>query len=566
MSQPVSRFTNTLLGISAIGAAFLMCQAAISGADVWIFHVLYISLIVLLAIMCTSTNMRSGVVIATLSVVLVVIWVFSNASYRQPVLYNSDLNTELTIVQHLLVDNHLPRLADNSKVAYYASYPGIELMATALELVSGIGAIDFLGYGAAILSGTTILLVLAFYRRLLPQSSLATKATVVAAFSCSMISYGALAVHETYALVFVWLLFAVLSLAGDSGRSSYIVFCLASVAIIISHILTGFLFLILTATYVLCMWIPKLRKRQGAQIFQGRHLFLYVTIFLLWDVYISAVSVTTGRDVMLSVLSYSWRQYVASAAVPTGTKPAWVVTLTILGFLLYGLVTLVGLFATIRSARSRLANLISIALSGGTGFLILFCLPIGLRATGAGLQARGFLYAYLFGAPLFIVGLSFVSTRKLFVFRSRPFRRILSLFILAVVLSPAVYYALPSFLYDRTSPLQWNDIRLGYAAEYTTYVFASRFSSPSQVLAVEIAADMRTDLINLSNVAPRYNGGFQGLVLSHDYCTMMMRQSITRVQDSDYVVSTVEYQYLLETSNIVYSSGDPFVLYATYCT
>jgi hypothetical protein len=572
MGQPTTRFTNMLLGISVSGAAVLMCWAGISGADVRIFHVLYISLVVLLALMCISTNIRGVLVVTSLSVVLVALWTFVNASYTQPVLYDSDLNTELRIVQHLLLDNHLPQLIGGAKSTYYATYPGLELLATSLYLVSGVAAIDFLGYGAAVLSGITVWLIFAFYRRLLPQRSLATKATMVAAFSCYMITFGALAIHETLALVFVCLALVGLSLPRRSSLAGTILFCLAGIATIISNIFTAFLFVILSGVYVLCSWILMRRLDKDTQIFRIRHLYLYAMIFLAWNVWVSSLPTMIGLHSVQSVLGFSANEYVKSALIPTGTKPEWVLTLILLGFVSYGLVTLAGFFATIRSQLSRLAKLIPFALSGGTIFVILFFLPIaGLnRVGGEGIQSRAFLYAYLFGAPLFIIGLFFVSTRKPYTLRYLFRARIVPLLILAIVLSPAVYYGLDSFLYDRTSPVTGLDIRLGYAGEHGAYVFASRYSATPQVLAVDIAARMGADtgtgvtIESLTDLIPfRYHS--IGDLVRGQCRTMILRQSIARFPDSGYKVTTSEYQYLLAVSNIVYSSGDPLVLYVTYC-
>ena len=88
MSHPATQFTSILLSISAIGVTLLLYWVGISGADVTIFHLLYISLIVLLALMCTS-NMRAGLLVTSVSGVLVVLWVSVNASYGRPVIYNS---------------------------------------------------------------------------------------------------------------------------------------------------------------------------------------------------------------------------------------------------------------------------------------------------------------------------------------------------------------------------------------------------------------------------------------------------------------------------------------------
>jgi hypothetical protein len=570
-----------VLSISAIGAALLLCWAGISGADVGIFHVLYISLIVLLALMCTSTNMRSGLVVTSLLVVLVALWVFSNASYVQPVLYNSDLNTEWRIVQYLVSNGHLPQLNLGTKFSTYAIYPGLELVATSLELVSGVAAYDFLTYGGAVLSGVAVLLALTFYRRLLPQRSLATSAIVVAAFSVSMIAYGALAIHQTLALVFVCLALVGLSLGRKSPLQAAILFGMAGLAIVVSHILTGFLFLLLIAVYTVCTWILKRRLDRNRQMIQSRHLLLrlsasllllYTTIYLTWNAMVSTEIVGIGYSTILQVLSSPWREYATVSVTPGGIRPVWITALAFLGFGSYGLVTLAGLFVSIRSRLSKLAALIPIGLSGGAIFLMLYFVPIA-GTPSAGIQGRGYLYAYLFGAPLFVVGLRFVSTRKPLVLHSRVFhRRVLPLLIIAVVLSPAVYYGLSPYQYDPTTPLTGLDTRLGLAAEYGACVFASHYSTSPEVLVVDIAARMGGDLqprpgTTISPIryfVPSYYDNLTDLVRGH-CLTMIMRQSITRVPDRGYTVSTADYEYLLAASNIVYSSGDPSVLYVTYC-
>jgi hypothetical protein len=288
---------------------------------------------------------------------------------------------------------------------------------------------------------------------------------------------------------------------------------------------------------------------------------------------ISTEIVGIGYSTILQALSAPWRQYATHSGTLGGISPgaAWTTALSDVGFVSYGLVTLAGLFVSIKSRLSKLAPLIPIALSAGAIFLMLYFVPIA-GTPNAGIQGRAYLYAYLFGAPLFVVGLRFVSTRKPLVLRSGVFHtRVLPLLIIAVVLSPAVYYGVPRYLYDRTSPLSAVDTRLGFAAEYGAYVFASHYSSSPEVLAIEMVTWMAGDPgIGIAHVAPIQDfvpGGYGSVGdLVRGQCrTMIIRQSITRVPDLYYRVSAADYQYLLAASNIVYSSGDPLILYMTYC-
>jgi hypothetical protein len=394
-----------------------------------------------------------------------------------------------------------------------------------------------------------------------------------------MIEYGALTIHTTLALVFVCLALVGLSLGRKSALQTVILFCLAGLAIVVSHILTGFLFLLLIAVYTVCTWIQKRHLDHNKQIIQSRHLLLrlsasllllYATIYLTWNAMISTEIVGIGYSTILEVLSSPWREYATVSVTPGGIRPVWMTALAFLGFGSYGLVTLAGLFVSIRSRLSKLAALIPIGLSAGAIFLMLYFVPIG-GTPSAGIQGRGYLYEYLFGAPLFVVGLRFVSTRKPLVLHSRVFHtRVLPLVIIAVVLSPAGYYGLPTYLYDRTSPLSGGDIRLGLAAEYGAYVFVSHYSSSPKVLAVDMAARMGRDPRPGTTMSPirwYVPTGYDSVGdLVRGQCrTMIIRQSITRVPDLGYTVSTADYEYLLAASNIVYSSGDPLVLYVTYC-
>jgi len=584
MSGPTIRFSSMALSISAIGAALLLYWTGIYGSDVSVFHVLCLTLIVLLAFMCTSSSMPSGLVVSSLLVVLVVLWVFPNASYVQPVLYNSDQYTEWRIVQHLLMDGHLPQLIGRTRLTYYSTFPGLELLTTSLNLIAGVSARDFLNYGGAVLGSITVLLALIFYRRLLPQRSLATSAIVVAAFSVSMIAYEALAIHETLSLVFVCLALVGLALGRESPLQAAMLFGIAGLAIVVSHILTGFGFLLLIAVYAVCTWILKRHLVHDRQMIQSHHLLLrlsasllllYGTTYLAWNAMMSTENVRMGYSTMLAVLSAPWSEYATVSVIPgRGNRPVWMTALAFLGFGSYGLVTLAGLLVSIRSELSKLAALIPIGLSGGAIFLMLYLVPFG-GTPSAGIQWRGFLYAYLFGAPLFVVGLRFVSTRKPPVRLPRIFHtRVLPLLIIAVVLSPTVYYGVPLFMYDKTSPLTAADIRLGYAAEHGAYVFASGYSSTPHVVAVQIAANIEraSDPDPMTGVVILYIREFVpgrydsvGDLVRGQCSTMIIRQSITRVPDRGYTVSMADYEYLLMVSNVVYSSGDPLVLSVTYC-
>jgi hypothetical protein len=526
--------------------------------------------------------MRSELVVTSLLVALVALWVLDNASYAQIVLYSSDNYTEWRIVQHLLMDGHLPQLNDTTKLAYYSTYPGLELLTTSLNLIAGVTAHDFLNYGGALLSSITVLLALTFYRRLLPQRSLATTAIVVAMFSIEWIDLGGLAIHENLALVFLCLALVGLSVWRKSPRQAVFIFCMGGLAMVVSHILTGFLFLVLIGVYTVCTWILKLRLDHNGQMIQSRDLLLtlsasllllYAIIYLAWNGLISTEIVGLGYDRVLLVFSAPWSNYATQELTPGGIRPLYMTVLAYLGLLSYGLVTLAGLFVSIRSRSSKLAALIPIALSGGAIYLFLWFVPVG-GAPIMGIQGRGYLYAYLFGAPLFVVGLRFVTTRKPLV-NSRVFHaRVLPLLMIAIVLSPSVYYGLPWFTYDQTSPLTARDIRLGYAEALGAYVFASSYSSTPRVVAVDIAANVERGrdpdpitgvvIFFISDFVPEHYGSVVDLVRGH-CVTMIIRESITRVPDYGYTVSRADYEYLLAASNVVYSSGDPSVLYTTYC-
>ena len=562
-------FNNPIfaVGLSAFGMALLLFWTAIYQLPVEFFHLGYLILLVLLGLLYVLADDRFAVPVASLLAVLILIWILYNfaTSSGDPLRYSSDENTEWQLVQSLLLTGRIPFQTLEGKFAVYASFPGLEIIVAFVQLISGIRSYSFMSYAGAILSSITVLFVFVFYRRLFGQTNFAVKTLLIAAFSSSMLTYGALAIHQTLGILFMWLILFSLTVSNNLRVTGIVSFVLGSLALVVSHDLTPLLLLIVGMVYVACRSLLGGRI-EGGQIVRREHLLVFGSAVIAWDAFVSSSPANVGLGIFSELSLPSGTGYVQSALTPTGTKPAWVLALIVLGLVSYALMSMTGLAAALRSKTK--VKFVPLALSGGAVWLLLFTIPLGRTLASTGIQSRGLLYLYLFGSPLFVLGLHSLLTRM--TLRTRASRlKLLSLFIVALSLAPAIYYGFPASVYDQRSPLTYDNLR-DFAGTYATVSFAQQFSTMDELPVVWVAYGMSQGTPSLhfrrlDTLIPYPYGSFAELIRAKCDQPIILRHSISAIPDPGYEVSMNDYQDTLMRSNIVYSSGDPFIMDVPPC-
>lgn len=528
---------TTILGVTALTISLILYETAISGLPVGFFHFAYFALIMFLAIIYLLSDDRSEVSIAVLLLVLIVIWQLYNLSGGSPLKFSSDESTEWQLVQSIIANGYVPFNSPARKVAVYSAFPGFEIVSASVELVAGIRSDVFMLYAGSIFSSITVLFMFVFFKRLFGQTGFGIKSLIIATFSSSMLTYGALAIHQTLDLLFLWLILFALILPSKLGITRSICFIVGSTALVVTHDLTPFLSLVLGLTYVVLQFLLKNRLTLQRQIIRAKDLLLIASILISWSAFVSVVpsEIAAGAFADLSLLTRLG--YAQTALTVTGTKPDWVIYLTILGFITYGLCCVAGIVSALRSGKTEQRDMILLALSGGAVWLLLFTNPFGRPLASTGLQARGLLYLYFFGSPMFVLGVSLITNRKSARLSRSDIRlRLLSVLIVTLSLSPAIYYGFSTYTYDHESPITYNDPRLSQSAMYAANGFAIQFSTTDEIPVVWLSYGMTQGTTNIQlrrmdTLIPYPYHDFGQLIESRCDDSVLLRHSITKIPD-----------------------------------
>ena len=142
------------------------------------------------------------------------------------------------------------------------------------------------------------------------------------------------------------------------------------------------------------------------------------------------------------------------------------------------------------------------------------------------------------------------------------------LLVLFLTLSATVYYGLNASFYDRSSPIVFNDQRIGYPQMYAANSFVLTLHAPNgnTIPAVELSYQMGLGISSF-NVQPlsvfaSSHGNFTSLLRYECNHAFILRQDIVAVPDPGYAVSQNDFNNALR-SDVVFSDGQPFVAWTT---
>ena len=560
------------LGIAILFAAFTSALAAALGLPVAFFDISYLCLNALLAYSYFQTTRQNERRLLLVCIVILSFWIaLSVGSYYQPK-YNSDLNSERLVAQGILNSGHLDLSGPTPKQVYYSTFPGLEMTGAILALVADASLYTFIGHGSLLFGLLAVVLLYAFYRALAERggfaqpSEFANKTVLIATWSSSFLAFEALTIHQTLDLVFFSAAFLLLAL-GRINKETLVLFSLTTVAMIISHNLTPVVFLVFLIVYATTTrLLGRYHVRPLVSINRwyfglfaaalGLFAFISRTPILLVENAFSALTATTAPTALLH------------AATPSGTKPAWVEALIVMGLASFVIVSSVGFFQIMKSREPRLLPLIPLALSGGVIFILLFLSPFAADPNSPGVQSRGFIYLYLFGAPLFVTSTMLIK-QKIREPRGRMAVEGILVLTLFLTLSVTVFYGLNASFYDNSSPIAYNDQRLGYPQMYAanTFVLKLHYPNGNTILAVELSYAMASGIPSL-NIQPlsafaSSHGNFTGLLRYECNHAFILRRDIVAVPDPGYTISQGDYNNVLR-SDVIFSDGEPFVAW-TVC-
>jgi hypothetical protein len=530
-----------------------------------LFEVAYLFLVLLLSVSYLMEGESQNFKVVAICAVLVLLWLsYDYVGYAgAPAKYSSDIGAQWALAERIKSTGYLSPVTGVGKSAQYIAFPGLEVIVVLLDLVSGIPAVTWLDYGGPLLGITTGLVLFVLYKRLFGQGENSARALMIALFSASMISAEAVAIHQTLALMFLFLILFVIILPRRAVVPKMIIFTIVNIAILEAHVLTPAL---LTVILIVLALLSFTRFFRGSIQLPRSYVLLYLVTTVGWYVYTIGTSFALQRlTAALQSLSFELSSsYLSGALSPTGTKPVWMVMVILVGSITYALIGCWGFFCALRSRGILEKRLAMLGLAGGAAALALLAIPVGGSIASPGIQLRGLIYGYTFGAPLFVLG--FQALRE-FTLRSRSGigRQCLCILLLILTLSPALYYALPAYAYNQKTLITSHDARLGFAATYAVTVFLvdnvpQRVVFTSSLIFAMGEGISETAFYPFYIVIPARYSNITELLDSHRGLTFALRLSIVTIPDEGFKVTALDYAHVLDVSNIVYSSGDPVIL------
>jgi len=553
-----SAFLGPLLAVAAselVLVVFLNLPA-------FFFHVSYFCLLLLLSVSYTMAREKRLVPLAPLLAVFVLVWFI-------PALHGASLNSDAFTYEYsietILSTGRIPFGGGGPEIVQtFSLYPGLQAVGVSLFLVAAIPVFSFLSFGGSLLIAMSAFLMFIFYRRFLGSTDFGVMSLIVAGLSPGILAFAGFISHQELALVFLWLLMIASYGISNSQRGFTAVFLLASIAIVLTHHLTAFFVVILGLTYCVS-WIAIRLSNSNDRLFSVSRTVLFTLIFIIWNFFLSVSQIGGWARILTSISIETSVRYTEGLLEPLGIKPTWIIFLEIVGLLTYLLVVLGGMLKTFRDPKFSELRPFALGVAAAVAPMLI------LGGFASGVQVRGVLFGYLFLPAFFVYGIESLLSKLRLVSRMR--KRFLVILLVGLTLTPAIYYGMNPSFYDNSTPLTGDDYRLGYSQMLKAVLFVYDVGDSMRLFSVSLASDVappgETSISPLWMVIPSSYSSFPALIQSQ--CSrpfptpILLRNSIVTVSDRGVRISSSEFQLALSKSDIVYSSGDPIVLYVIPC-
>ena len=533
-----------------------------------IFHIAYVTSILALSLLLIEPDLHGSDIKGPLLVSAWVLTLSLMAPLRLPegiVANYPDMIYELQIVRHIV---QLGKVTFQPYTRYAAGYifnPILELLVAMIGTILGADYGTVLKYAGPFMNIITVLLLLIFYRRFLSKKD-ATISVLLATSCFHFISFDPSTVHETLALPF---LFAIPYTLTKSGRAWRAITLLLMFMVVSTHYFTAIvgLFYFIAASIAICLFSFMTKRPFGpVERTTMRIPVPFALITIVWLLYVTPSVLVTG---VIPVASYAFfmltslRAEVVFPLVARGivSVPTWIRAVGDLGIVLFGATITIGFLLALRDRwYSRLGLALPFASSSAAIFSAAL-LIYSKYSEAIDLLPRAYTYVYFSAAPLSLLAMKRASLS----FRGGIYRKLLCTLLMFLVVSAAVYYNYPRYLYDNTAPLTSEDVRFPLNEWKSAGLFArdhltSNFTIWGDRIAFSfvggygdknvetLPSDMNMTLAQWVDTYPR-----SGDIL-------ILRGSMPDAPYLNYEVTRGELNRILQSANVVYSSGEVLML------
>jgi len=482
----------------------------------------------------------------------------STTAVSYPIIEDTDPKFELQIVNAIMSKGELPWGKGTGAAVPYSYFPGLEIVVSVLSMVSRFHHVALLKYAGSFLGAITIVFFQRLYNRVSRRPSSHLLATSLAAMSPWFIPFDTYTIHPTLGFVFLAMLMLSLS---ERNKTWNVVKLLAMASMVVTHASGSYLVSFLLLVLAILRWRGKTSELPNLDVLTP---MLLISMAGLWMGFVSSAYMHVGGLInFLSTLvqALSIPEFTAKELSPTGFKPLWVVVLVAIGMFAYGIVAL-GMFirGLLRKGdQSRAENWLATA---GLLMFALFLLPyLSGFSMDVDLLPRGLLYLYFLASPLvagFVLALprSVMVATKLDRYLIR--KSAVSACLLLVMLIPAVYYGVPSGIYDPSLPMRHIDYRLNLNQWHVAGLFAADRISVHRVYGVRLAYDFvgglgEKDVWRIELARDESLGSwFQ----KHRGQLVFLRLSIAVTQERNLFISESDLLSVISHANVLYSSDE----------
>jgi len=474
-----------------------------------------------------------------------------------------DMIYETQIADKILASGAVSFQSPTTYGVDYVFNPMLELLVANLGMVLGVPLAPVLKYIGPFLGVLTVIFLLGFYRGFLDDKT-AVISVFLAASCFHFLRFDSGTVHETLALVFFSMILYSLPRAGAAWRSLSVV---AAFMLVSTHFFTSVVaFFNFLAASALILILPGMLGR-GLDRIQRSILglpMMMLGLVILWYSYIASemlrIAFHLGQEVILVFMS-TWQAIFPLSPPSAAGVSVWVRIVGDISVVAFALTASLGVWAIVVMKKHRAErSALPLAAASGMTFIIGLVLYTKL-ATTTDLLPRTFIYLYFLGAPLSLLGIRELSLRGGDIRGPTNRSLLICAALIALVAIGSTYYNYPQFLYDNTSPLNFEDVRLPLEDWKSAGLFArDHVSQNAAVWGDKIAfsfvggyaqrevslfpRELRTSLVDFT----------RSYVPHGD--TIILRKSMPYVPYLDYQTDGQQFQGIVEEANAFYSSAD----------
>jgi hypothetical protein len=377
-------------------------------------------------------------------------------------------------------------------------YPGLEFLTSSLNLVAEIPLMTLYNYTFVPVNLLTLLFFYLLMRTVVEDPRIVNISVLLYALCPQFNMFDSVTLHESLAIILFPLAMAAL-LAEDTEpfrrRGMLILMVLSTGLITITNEFTMYVLtfnaFIIVVTYLLTGRGQKKRLARTLAIHKLSLLLLCVTLLLAWLSFIAVYFLQMHTNLIAHIINS-----LTATATKTGGAPSSPYSLSFLesslsyvGFGLLMVVSMVGIYSIVRTARSKIiskvtARVLVIWWIASLGMIVLFEIIPWQSLGESPIRFRSMEFAYFGIAPFAAIGIqrlmTFKSKRLMNDIKWKTVTKTVSLIMIALIAIPTILVGFSYYQYDNQPPKDMS--YLNSVEAYFSSVWLSQHSESNLVV------------------------------------------------------------------------------------